>query len=396
LRRLTQAHLVSPEAASMALPARPIRALALLTLALALLGSPAAALAQPTAAVAAPSAAGTAIVRHAAITSNFPTGLTFQFDITARQPITRIDLLYRASNETTLSLVEPTFTPATDVSLSQAVDLQTAGVPPGIILRYHWRIVEQGGAVTETPEQSADWTDARFSWTSLAGADVTVFAYDNDQTFDQSVLDRAEQTIGTLKDRFGATPKWPIRIWVYNDKADFDGALAPNSEPWIAGAAFPWYGLILAILPDGNMAEVARIIPHEMSHQVLFAATQNPFAPPPKWLDEGMAVYNQVGGKDQFPALVKRALAQNALPSLRSLNGAFPYDTQGALLAYAESLSVVTFIIDHWGQAGVAKLITAFHAGMTPDDATKQALGVDLDQLDRQWRAWVAAQPTGG
>ncbi|HEU0115077.1 MAG TPA: hypothetical protein VFQ80_10395, partial [Thermomicrobiales bacterium] len=238
----------------MALPARPIRALAFLTVALAFLGSPAAALAQPTAAaVAAPSAAGTAIVRQATITSNFPSGLTFHFDIAAHQPITRIDLLYRASNDTTLTLAEPAFTPATEVSLSQAVDLETAGVPPGIILRYHWRIVEQGGAVTETPEQSVDWTDARFAWTSLPGPDVTVFAYNGDRAFDQSVLDRAEQTIGTLKDRFGATPKWPIRIWVYNDKADFDGALAPNSEPWIAGAAFPWYGLILAILPDGNM-----------------------------------------------------------------------------------------------------------------------------------------------
>src|SRR5689334_19669398 len=161
----------------MALPARPIRIVLLLALALALLASPAATLAQPTAAVAAPSTAGTAVVRHEAITADFPTGLTFQFDITARRPITRIDLLYRASNETTLTLAQPAFTPAADVAASQTVDLQTAGVPPGIVLRYHWRIYEAGGAVTETPEQWVDWTDTRFAWTSLPGPDVTVFAY---------------------------------------------------------------------------------------------------------------------------------------------------------------------------------------------------------------------------
>ncbi|HEU0116361.1 MAG TPA: peptidase MA family metallohydrolase, partial [Thermomicrobiales bacterium] len=298
--------------------------------------------------------------------------------------------------EKTLSLSQPTVKPATDVSLTQTVDLETAGVPPGIDLLYHWRIYEADGGVTETPEKTVAWTDTRFDWTTLKGPDVTVFAYNNDPSFNQAILDQAEQTIATLNERFGAKPNRPIRIWVYNSGDDFSGALAPNSEPWIAGAAFPWYGLILAILPDGNMSEVARIVPHEMSHQALFAATENPFGGTPAWLDEGFAVYNQVGGKSQYPAIVKAALARNLLPSIRALNGQFPYDTQQALIAYAESLSIVTFILDRWGQDGVAKLIDAFHQGTTPDDATKQALGVDLDQLNTQWRAWVAQQPGSG
>jgi hypothetical protein len=375
------------------------RILCLLSLALTLLGPAAPVLAQPatpSSPVVATPVAGSAVIRREDVTPNFPQGLTFSLDVAARQPITRVDLLYRATVEETLSLSQPTITPGTEVSLSQDVDLETAGVPPGIGLLYHWRISEADGAVTETPEKPVAWTDTRFHWTTLQGQDVTVFAYNNDPAFNQSILDRAEQTIATLAERFGARPKRPIRIWVYNSQSDFSGALAPNSEPWIAGAAFPWYGLILAILPDGNSSEVARIVPHEMSHQVLFAATENPFGGTPAWLDEGFAVYNQEGGKSQYPAIVKLALAQNKLPSIRALNGQFPYDTQQALIAYAESLSIVTFILDRWGQDGVAKLIAAFREGTTPDAATKQALGVDLDQLNTQWRAWVAQQPASG
>ncbi|HEU5433417.1 MAG TPA: peptidase MA family metallohydrolase [Thermomicrobiales bacterium] len=376
------------------------RLLCLLTLALTLFGSAAPALAQAEApapaVIAATPVAGTAVVKRDEVATDFPKGLTFTFEATAKQPITRVDLLYRATVEKTLSLSQPHVKPATDVSLTQTVDLETAGVPPGIDLLYHWRIYEADGGVTETPEKPVSWTDTRFDWTTLKGQDVTVFAYNNDPSFNQAILDRAEQTIATLNDRFGAKPNRPIRIWVYNSGNDFSGALAPNSEPWIAGAAFPWYGLILAILPDGNMSEVARIVPHEMSHQALFAATDNPFGGTPAWLDEGFAVYNQVGGKTQYPAIVKAALAHNALPSVRALNGQFPYDTQQALIAYAESLSIVTFILDRWGQDGVAKLIDAFHQGTTPDAATKQALGVDLDQLNTQWRAWVAQQPASG
>ncbi|HEX5499357.1 MAG TPA: hypothetical protein VFX03_09025, partial [Thermomicrobiales bacterium] len=111
------------------------RLLCLLSLALALFG-PAPALAQPQApapaVIAATPVAGTAVVKRDEVTSKFPTGLTFSLDATAQQPITRVDLLYRATVEKTLSLSQPPVKPATEVSLTQTVDLETAGVPPGI------------------------------------------------------------------------------------------------------------------------------------------------------------------------------------------------------------------------------------------------------------------------
>ncbi|HEU0116114.1 MAG TPA: hypothetical protein VFQ80_15615, partial [Thermomicrobiales bacterium] len=108
------------------------RLLCLLSLALALLGPAAPALAQPSApapaVIAATPVAGSAVVKRDEVTPNFPTGLTFAFEATAKQPITRVDLLYRATVEKTLSLSQPTVKPSTDVSLTQTVDLETAGV----------------------------------------------------------------------------------------------------------------------------------------------------------------------------------------------------------------------------------------------------------------------------
>ncbi|HET7093123.1 MAG TPA: hypothetical protein VFI22_06590, partial [Thermomicrobiales bacterium] len=84
------------------------RLLGLLSLALALLGPAGPALAQPQApapaVIAATPVAGTAVVKRDEVTSKFPTGLTFSLDATAQQPITRVDLLYRATVEKTLSL----------------------------------------------------------------------------------------------------------------------------------------------------------------------------------------------------------------------------------------------------------------------------------------------------
>ena len=52
----------------------------------------------------------------------------------------------------------------------------------------------------------------------------------------------------------------------------------------MGGKAFPELALVLAAIPDDETAdsEIKRVIPHELSHLVLYQATRNPYnAPPP-------------------------------------------------------------------------------------------------------------------
>ena len=78
--------------------------------------------------------------------------------------------------------------------------------------------------------------------------------------------------------------------------------------------------------------------------------------------------------------------AVGKVPPLRTLNGDFPYDANGALASYAYSLSVVMYILDTWGNEGLSKLIAAFPTGVTFDQAVQQGLGISFDELDRRWR----------
>ncbi|MCC6312974.1 MAG: hypothetical protein IT337_03105, partial [Thermomicrobiales bacterium] len=86
------------------------------------------------------------------------------------------------------------------------------------------------------------------------------------------------------------------------------------------------------------------------------------------------------------------AAAAGKLDRLRTLNGQFPYDANATMLAYAESMSVVEYIIATHGEDGLAKLIAVFRDGVSYDDAVQQALGVSLDELDAAWRAQSQAQ----
>jgi hypothetical protein len=127
-------------------------------------------------------------------------------------------------------------------------------------------------------------------------------------------------------------------------------------------------------------------VPHEISHQVIHQAIENPYTGLPTWLDEGIAVTYQENGYSHFPDLVKNAADQGALFSVRALNSGFPFDGGGAQLGYAQSYSIVTFIKERFGDEALANLVSAYKNGVSHDEAAIGALGVDLTELDRLWK----------
>lgn len=329
---------------------------------------------------------GLTVVENEAV-PDFPNGITFTLDAETEDPIASVELLYRAPGLETYSVELPEFVEgARELQIAHPVDLRAGVLPPGIDVEYHWRIFEEDGDIVETPEETLLWGDDRYEWTALEGEHVTVYAYAGDAAFHQQILDSAERTVTNLTESYGASPEQRIRIWAYANKEDLYGALAPNSEPWIAGAAYPGLHVIMAILPLGDVNEVARVVPHEISHQVLNQATDNPFNAPPQWLDEGLATYWQESGRDRFYSHALELAARGQVPPLRTLNGQFPYDRDGALASYALSLSAVMYILDTWGDEGMSRLLDTFPEGVTYDDAVQQGLGISFDELDRQWR----------
>ncbi|MDF2763021.1 MAG: hypothetical protein K0S83_1755 [Thermomicrobiales bacterium] len=223
-----------------------------------------------------------AVARNEA-TVEFPERITFSLDAETTDPIGNLELLYRSPGLETFSVELPPFEAgATELAVEHPVDLHAGEVPPGIDIQYRWRITEADGDVVETPEQTLSWFDDRYDWTPLSGPNVTVYTYDADPAFQQAILDAAERTVASLAESYDAELEQPIRVWVYADKDHLYGALPPNSEPWIAGAAFPALHVIMAVLPPGNYDEAGRVVPHEISHQVLHQATQNAFNSPPR------------------------------------------------------------------------------------------------------------------
>lgn len=329
--------------------------------------------------------ASTAAFGELGATPSFPGEIAFSFSATAPEEIARVELLFNAVGEETLHMITPDTVPGTNVSLDFGLDMFQNYYPPGLDLEYRWRVTDASGNVSESESQIVSWYDTRYEWTSISSEQVTVYTYDTNGNFAEEILASAQGTIDELQTEFGVERSLPLRVWVYDSQDDLGGATEPNSEPWIAGVSYPGRYLILAAIPDGNSQELRRVIPHEVSHQVLFQATENPFNLPATWLDEGLATYNQDVGTSGYVALIEQAVDDDTLMPIPTLNTSFPFD-DSFQLAYAQSYSVVSYIIQTFGQDALGDTLNAYKDGVSHEEAVQRGLGISIEELDRRWR----------
>ncbi len=327
---------------------------------------------------------------------NFPVGMTIAASLAwpAELAPDGVSLTYTVAGDATehLAQVDATLMPgANSVDATATLDLQSPFVPSGIVLAYTWQLVQSNEVIAESGSEQTSWYDTRWSWTTIASEQVRVHSYKLSPAFAQLILNSGQGTVTDLERRFGLEHSAPLDIWVYDSLNDLLGAQQANSRESIAGASYPGYNLIVALIPEGSNSEIGRIIPHEVSHQVLYQATKNPFTYPPIWFDEGMATHMQIGGTDGYPEMVQKALAANTLFQLPSLEVTFPYSPAQATLAYAASWSAIQYIQETYGDEGISALIRAYRDGRSNEEAVQQSLGVSVEQLSADWQAWIRA-----
>jgi len=328
---------------------------------------------------------------------DFPSKLTFNLSAKSDVNLTDIRLRYTISRESFAQVFSESFvqfTPAATVKVSWVLDMQkTGGLPPGTTLNFWWVIKDASGNRLETTPQQIDFNDNRYQWRNVSQGTVTVYWYQGDNAFANQLMTTAQQALTRLEGNTGAHLTKPIRIYIYASAQDLQGAMIFPVE-WTGGIAFTEYAIIAIGIAPNNLVWGQTAIAHELTHLVVHQMTFNPYNELPTWLDEGLAVYNQGPPDPTFTALLKQAIANNQLISVRSLSSPFSAYSDEATLSYAESYSVVDYLITTYGQAKMLELLNTFHQGSTYDGAFQKVYGFDMDKLYTLWKQKVAPQTT--
>lgn len=328
------------------------------------------------------------------VNADFPSQIEFTVDAESHVDIVDARLCYRVNRMNYAEVVSEgwaDFTPASRIEASWVWDMTNASLPPGAEVTYWWVIEDVDRNRFETAPQIMHFDDSRFTWHSLAssvgeGGGMTLFWYTGGDSFARELMITCEEGLTELSQDIGTYPERPIKIYIYASSEDLQGAMIYSQE-WTGGVAFTDFGIIAISIPPSQLEWGERALVHELTHLVVHQATFSPYGQLPLWLDEGLATYSEGELDPDLRSSLNNAILEDELISVRSLCSPFSAYADKARLSYAQSYSLVEYLLDNYGQDKMLDLLTILKQGSTYDEALTEVYGFDINGLDASWRA---------
>ena len=327
--------------------------------------------------------------------ADFPFRLHFSLSAESAVKITDIRLHYTVDRDSfaqVTSEVYLEFVPATTIDVQWTWDMRKTGeLPPETSVEYWWTVSDIDGNMVETIPARVLFEDERYSWQQLTEGKVTVYWYEGKKSFAEEILATAQQAVARLTADTGAYLKKPVKIYVYANPNDLQGAMIYPQE-WTGGVSYSNYGIIAIGIEPGNLDWGKRAVIHELTHLVIHQMTNNPYNYIPTWLDEGLAMYNEGALEPTFIAYLDQAITEDILISVRSLSSPFSAYADESYLSYAQSFSLIEYLITTYGHEKMFELLDTFRQGSGYDEALEKVYGFDMDRLNSLWQDYVIPQ----
>ncbi|MBI2835900.1 MAG: tetratricopeptide repeat protein [Acidobacteria bacterium] len=196
-------------------------------------------------------------------------------------------------------------------------------------------------------------------------------------------LPLAREALGRLSERYRFTPRGPILIEIFPRHDDF--AVRNVGLPGMIGALGACFGRVVTMdspraRPPGTFNWGATLW-HEMAHVITLQMSSQRV---PRWLTEGISVYEEKQARPEWGRDMEVAFAQamnrGEVLKLGDLNAGFQ-KPETISLAYYQASLLVGYLVDTFGDEGIQKLLRVYGEGLETDQALTKALGTSLDRL---------------
>ena len=330
---------------------------------------------------------------------DFGEDIVFRQPVTLDGPIEKAELLITfadAIGPTVIEVPAPAGTGAQELRYTLALAEQ-GHILPNTPLRASWRLFPRGdpSAAVTGPSVKHAYADKRFDWRTRQGDIVRVHWYEGDSAFGERALTIGETAVANAAKQLGVTETRPVDFFIYADQDAFYDALGPATRENVGGQADASIRTLFALIRPSDIDQpwVETVIPHELTHLVFDTAVSNPYHFPPRWLNEGLAVYESEGYPARDRRDVERGAKDGTLIPLTGLTGQFPTTGERFSLAYSESVSAVDYLIRRHGKDALIGLIRSYADGRTDDEAFEAAIGQSVAEFSDAWLADYEATP---
>ncbi|MFC1917347.1 peptidase MA family metallohydrolase [Chloroflexota bacterium] len=331
-------------------------------------------------------------VTGSSVQVDYPGNICFTITAESGTNITDIRLHYQVNRMTIAAVTSEVyldFSPAPRVETQWDWDMRkSGGLPPGTMVKYWWTVTDASDNQVKTEPAVFVVRDERYQWRELTEKSVTLFWYQGGTDFADDLMHATQQVLARVEDFTGAVPEQPISIYVYASAQDLRGSMIFPQE-WTGGVAFTRYSTVaIGISPD-SLEWGKRAIAHELTHLVIHQITFSAYGNLPTWLEEGLAMYAEGDLEGVFLQALYQAVIDEKLITVRSMASPFSAYAGESVLAYAESYSVASFLVDAYGKEEMFELLKTFKQGSSYDTALLKVYGFDMDGLNTIWQNYL-------
>ncbi len=208
-----------------------------------------------------------------------------------------------------------------------------------------------------------------------------------------SVRELATKGLEKLAPDFPGTPLRRIRIVVHSDQGSLSLAMREHLHEGTAGFAMLGRDEVHILLDTAVSAppnDLRTVVVHELVHVLLdqFAATGAPHVP--RWVHEGLAQTLSGGpylGVQEESLLF--AISARTAPRFSELEADFPDGDHMLRLAYAQSFSFVSFLVDRFGVRTIVDASRDCRADRPFNLVLLDATDQSLARLQEEWENYV-------
>jgi hypothetical protein len=177
-----------------------------------------------------------------------------------------------------------------------------------------------------------------------------------------------------------------IEIEVYRNKKEWVERHTLINEgdlpSWVQGDSGRVMRLVMDEVKIASMEDLTLMVAHECVHAAVRKHTGERC---PAWLDEGLSTYLTQELPEAYAEAFKQALAADALLPLEMLTASFcRLDRKIKCLAYAQSHSLVDFLVAKYGWKIVKDLLAAYSRGDSEDGVLRKH-GLNMYLLEKEW-----------
>ena len=316
----------------------------------------------------------------------FPDRIVLQLEAETDEDMVNVQLFYKIGSQDTLIYGYPTILRTSGgVSAEFVIHTGSSGfIPSGVDIEYYYAFLDSDGRTVESDRFTIEYLDPRYEWERYDAGIFEVLWHDRPRSLVEDVADEVNARLLSVLSMFDVHNPDKMKAVIVNGSREADRTFPLVSQTasdaqLFGGFAFGEYNLfiLLGLGVDGMV--------HEMTHLLFEEAVDSPRARVPAWLSEGLAMYFERGtGRRQ--STVADAARSGSLIRLDNM-GAVPGRPADVRLFYAQSRSLVNFLVETFGAERMSTLLTALNDGQPIAESIQTAYGLTSAQLEAGWRA---------